>query len=364
VEGAEPGKDDPVTQPTLGLVSSALVMAASLAFVALFPYGTFAGWVSFLLLGTIPMQIVIAVHWDTSPSFVAGLRQPLKGVVLTLVMAAATVVASPLVLAAIGEGVSPPGPVPSHFAIIVVPTTFWLAIMMGGWPFAGAGKGTVRSGLALLVASYAITWAIFRVFFGYAFLEGTPADLASAPDGLFHGVMALVFYVTALAVMFLFLCFDLWPLTLVPALRTQPALGFAWSVAALAGAALAITLGVTRPGADPMAFLTGVTVPFIFGTIIVLNMLQNSLFARQRQPVKGLLNTVAASAIGLVLAQLYRSLAPITTGALQAGPPAYEAEIWLANALLSVTFPLLILYAALFGFWPLARAGQETSGKD
>jgi hypothetical protein len=345
-----------VSQPTLGLVSSALVMAVSLGLVSLFRFDTFAGWVSFLLLGSIPMQIVIAVHWGTSPSFAAGLRQPLKGLVLTLVMAAATVVASPLVLAAIGEGVSPPGVVPSHFAIIVVPTTFWLAIMMGGWPFAGGGKGTVGSGLALLVASYAITWVVFRVCFGYAFLEGTPADLASAPDGLFNGVMALVFYVTALAVMFLLLCFDLWPLTLVPALRTQPALGMAWTVAALAGAAVAMTVGVVRPGADPMAFLTNVTVPFIFGTIVVLNMLQDSLFGRQRQPVKGVLNAIAAAAIGLVLAHLYRSLAPITTGALAAGPPAYEAEIWLANALLSVTFPLLILHAALFGYWPLAGA--------
>jgi hypothetical protein len=132
---------------------------------------------------------------------------------------------------------------------------------------------------------------------------------------------------------------------------------------ALAGAAIAIAVGVTRPRADAMAFLTDVTVPFIFGTIVVLNMLQNTLFARQRQPVKGLLNAMAAAAVGLVLAHLYRSLAPITTGTLAAGPPAYEAEIWLANALLSVTFPLLILYAALFGYWPLARSGA-TAGRE
>ena len=30
-------------------------------------------------------------------------------------------------------------------------------------------------------------------------------------------------------------------------------------------------------GTDPMVFLTRVTVPFIFGSIVVLNMLQNSL---------------------------------------------------------------------------------------
>ena len=37
----------------------------------------------------------------------------------------------------------------------------------------------------------------------------------------------------------------------------------------------------------------------------------------------------------------------------QPGPPTYDFEIWLASALLSVTFPLLIFYAEIFKFWPL-----------
>ena len=51
------------------------------------------------------------------------------------------------------------------------------------------------------------------MFFNYDFLQGAPVYLASAPHGQFNGVSALVFYVTALAVMFLVLCFDLWPFT-------------------------------------------------------------------------------------------------------------------------------------------------------
>ena len=105
-----------------------------------------------------------------------------------------------------------------------------------------------------------------------------------------------------------------------------------------------------------MAFLTEVTVPFIFGSIIVLNMLQNSLFAKMAQPVKGAANVVAAIVIGQVLAVVYGALAPTLTGALPSGPPGYEYEIWLANALLSVTFPCLIFLAAYFGFWPLAKS--------
>ena len=138
----------------------------------------------------------------------------------------------------------------------------------------------------------------------------------------------------------------------------QPVLGVVWLIVAIVLAAIAFQIGVVSMGTDPMIFLTRVTVPFIFGTIIVLNMLQNSLFAKMAQPAKGVANVIAATAIGLALAAVYGALAPTVTGALPSGPPGYEYEIWLANALLSVTFPILIFLAAYFGFWPLAKPAK------
>lgn len=45
------------------------------------------------------------------------------------------------------------------------------------------------------------------------------------------------------------------------------------------------------------------------------------------------------------------------TGTLAPGLPAYDFEIWLATALLSVTFPLLVFfYAEFFKLWPLREA--------
>jgi hypothetical protein len=193
------------------------------------------------------------------------------------------------------------------------------------------------------------------VFFNYDFMQGAPVYLASAPHGMYNAIMALVFHVTALAVMFLVLCFDLWPLTASPGVMKQPILGLVWSAIALGGAALAMWIGVGVFGMDPMAFLTGVTAPFIFGSIIVLNMLQNSLFATMTQPVKGLANAIGAAVVGVVLAHLYLALVPIVSGTLASGPPGYDLEVWLANALLSVTFPFLIYYAVFFGYWPLTK---------
>ena len=342
-------------QPLLGVVASAVVIAIALGFIALFDFASFTGSVSFFMLGLIPMQIVMVVLWGANPSFASSLKQPIKGILLTLVAAVAAVVVMPIALRLVGEGVSPPGPIPSHYVVVVVPTTFYLAIMFGGWPFTRVLKNPLVAGVAVLIAAYAITYGVFRVFFNYDFLQGAPVYLASAPRGMYNAIMALVFHVTALAVMFVVLCFDLWPLTTSPAIMKQPILGLVWSAIALGGAALAMWIGVGMFGMDPMAFLTGVTAPFIFGAIIVLNMLQNSLFANMAQPAKGLANTIGAAVVGVVLAHLYTALTPLVSGTLASGPPAYDLEVWLANALLSVTFPFLIYYAVFFSYWPLTK---------
>jgi hypothetical protein len=344
-----------VAQPGLGIAASLLAIVISLGFISLFDFPSFAGDVTFYTLCLIPMQVMAVVLWGANPPFVARMAQPAKGLALLALTAAIAAIVFPLALAAAGEGVRPPGPIPAHFVIIAVPTTFYLCIIFGGWPFTAVSKNPVVAGFVTLIAAYLVTFAIFRLFFNYDFLQGAPVYLASAPKGMFMGVMAMVFYVTILAGMFVVIHFDLWPLTTQPGIMKQPVLGVVWLVISIVLAAIAFQIGVVGMGTDPMIFLTRVTVPFIFGTIIVLNMLQNSLFAKMAQPVKGVANVIAATVVGEVLAQVYGALAPVVTGALPSGPPGYEYEIWLANALLSVTFPFLIFLAAYFGFWPLAR---------
>jgi hypothetical protein len=82
-------------------------------------------------------------------------------------------------------------------------------------------------------------------------------------------------------------------------------------------------------------------------------MLQNSLFGKMTQPVKGIANAVAAAAVGYGLSRVYAALEPMVTGQLVPIPDT--AEVWLANALLSVTFPFLIFYAVYLNYWPLAK---------
>ncbi len=342
-------------QPVVGIVSTVLMMALALGFISLFSFPTFAGEVAFGLLCVIPLQIVMAVTWGAGrPLFAARQAQPIRGLLLTLFALVAGALVTCAVIYLVGAGLTPPPPIVAHWVIVAVPVMFWAAIMWGGWPFTRLIKNPMAAGLTMLVAVYIVNGILFRIFFNYEFMAGAPVYVASLdPHGMFNGWSALVFYVTALAGMFLMLCFDLWPLTADPRIMTQPVLGIVWTLMALAFGLVAFYLGVDVMHMDVVRFLIRVPVPLIFGSIIVLNMLQNSLFGKMTQPAKGVANVVAVAVIGTALARMYGALAPMVTGQLAAGAPAYDFEIWIASALLSVTFPLLVFYAEFFQFWPL-----------
>src|SRR2546423_5279403 len=344
-------------QPGLGIAATILVMAIALGFVSLFSFPTFAGWVGYLLLCTIPLQIVMIVTWGTAqPAFAGGASQPAKGILLTMCCVVVGLLIAAALIPLIGAGVTPPGPILAHWTIVCVPVMFWAAIMWGGWPFTKLIRNPLAAGFAMLVAVYVVNFALFRIFFNYEFLAGAPVYVASMdPHGMFNGWSALVFIVTALAGMFLVIAFDLWPMTTVPALMQQPVLAIVWTVICLAFAAVAFYLGVNVGHMDVVRFLVRVTVPLIFGSIVVLNMFQNSLAGNLKQPVKGLVNVVLIVVIGVALARGYEALMPRVTGPLAYGAPTYDFEIWLATALLSTTFPFLMFFAAFFGYWPLVR---------
>jgi hypothetical protein len=345
-------------QPVAGILATALVVVLSLGFIALWDAATFSGWVTYVLICMIPMEIVIGVVWQAKqPAFAASQTQPGRGILLALVMASAAAVVAPIYYYVAGGGISPPTPMLMQCTIVSVIVTFWGAIMWGGWPFTSAIKNPIAAGLTLLAASYVVNYLLFRVFFNYDFLKGAPVYVASLdPGGLYPGWNALVFYMAAIGIMFLMLHFDLWPLPLFPGLMKQPVLGIVWTIICLVLGGALFYVAIFVMGMDVVKFMVTVPVPFIFGTIVVLNMLQNSLFANLKQPVKGILNAAAAALAGTLLAILYRALMPSVSGALASGPPPYEAEIWLASALLGVTFPCLILYAEFFQFWPLKKA--------
>jgi hypothetical protein len=292
----------------------------------------------------------------SQPAFATKQKQPLRGILHILFNAVIAVVVGPIIWMVAGAGVNPPAPMLAMYSVCAVAVTFWLTIMWGGWPFTSISKNPLVGGLTVLIAAYAITLGLFKIFFNYEFMQGAPVYVASLdPHGMFNGWSAMVFFVTFLVGLFGLLHFDLWPLTSSPSIMKQPTLGIVWTLLALAVAAILFGIGVNGLGMDPAIFMVKVPVPFIFGTIVTLNMLQGSLFAKMKQPVKGLASVVAAVIIGEGLAAMYGALAPVVSGDVKSGPPAYDFEIWLASALLAVTFPFLIFYADYFKMWPLKK---------
>lgn len=358
-----------IKQPALGIAAAVLVMAVSLGFISLFSFPVFSGWVSYWVMCGIPTQIMIGITWGCKqPGFAGSKNQPLKGSLLVVLTLLISVVVGVVHYFTVGGKMSTPPPMAIMCIITSVIVTFWGVIMWGGWPFTAMIKNPVAAGLALLAACYVVNFALFEVFFDYGFMKGAPVYVASLdPHGMFNAWYALVFYVTASAVMFLMINFDLWPLTKSPALMKQPVLGIIWTAVVLVGTALAMYLGINVAGMDPVDFMIRVPIPFIFGTIIVLNMLHRSLFKSAAQPLKGILNAVSSTVIGVALAAMYGALVSAVTGKLPSGPPGYDFEIWLASSLLGITFPFLIYYAEFFEMWPLKKVEQpqlEAVGAD
>jgi hypothetical protein len=344
-------------QPALGVVSSVLVITVSVGFISLFPLDTFVIWVAVLMICFIPMEIVIAVSWGSKfPQFIARRPQPLKGTMLTLLALVAGAAVSVFHISVIGGGVTPPPPMLAMCIIASVVVTFWFSIVWGGWPFTTLIRNPITAGLSMLIASYLANYLLFRLFFNFEFMSSAPVYVSALdPHGVFNAWSALVFYLSAISVMFLMLNLDLWPLTQSARLMRQPLLGIVWTGILLALGGSIYYLGVKVVGMEAPVFMVRVPIPFIFGTIIVQNVLQGSLFRRFVQPARGLFNVAAALAIGVVLSRMFAALAPLISGPATSGKPDYQLETWLASALLAVTFPFLIFFAEFFQFWPLKR---------
>ncbi len=261
-------------QPLLGITATALVIAVSLAFVGLFDWPTFRDWVSFFLICTIPFAFVAGPFWKGEhPRVLRALPQPWQGLALLAVALMVGAVVAVVLVATVGGGITPPSPMVAQCVIVSVPITFFLVVVWGGRPFTKL-TSPVLGGVALLVVAYAITGVVFRLF-NYDFLVGAPVySAAQDPKGPFDAWTALVFVVTCMAAALLVAHFDLWPISLRGGLMAQPVLGLCWTALAVTLSAIATYLGIHVLGMAPPQFLVTVTVPFLFGSIVVLNMLE------------------------------------------------------------------------------------------
>lgn len=348
-------------QPTLGLAALAAILAAAFWVMAVYPVDVFNTWVAFLVMTIIPCQIICGLVWHCErPAAIARLPQPIKGLAFLALCAAVGAAVAFAAFQTVGGGIAPPTPPLVMYTILSIVVTFWFVVVWGTWPFSALPVNPVLSGFLGMAFCYLLAYGLFETLFDFSFLKEAPFYSEKIdPHGLFLAWKPLVFGVTSVSVITFAALWDFWPVTLLKK-PGGPAFSLLASIYVLALTAAIFYCGVVVLNMDIVHYLVTVPVPFIFGFFIVLSLLQKYPFAGLQQPLLGLLSSGLAAAAGVAMHWLYLYAAPFLTGqTLSSGAPTYELELWLASAMLAVTFPLIVFLADFLGFWPLRRMASK-----
>ena len=317
-------------QSAVGLAASStlLTTALALSISALFSPPIFLSWVALAAMAGVPTQIVIA---GVCPKMAGHLPQPLRG----LAQIGVTVLVAGLITSGLAFGIgdgSMPSPILVMYVILSISVAFWWIVGFGAWPITAIGLSPTLSGLVSIVAIYAMTYLAYAAFFNFSFL----ADRRLDPEGLFDAWDSLLLAVTTVALLLAAMLFGV--------TGRQPWLGLKVFGGALA---LALLLTTTLP-TDRVFYLVHGPVAFIFGFFIVMTLMRGQAFRGLAQPAKGGALTAAAMAVGTAMVQLYGLAAP-----------GDGRELWVATAMLAVTFPLISAFAGSLDFWPLIRRSHS-----
>lgn len=349
-------------QFTIGFIATGVIVAVSLGIISLFSNEFFSTWLSFGLMACIPTQIVCGLVWQTGyPVKLATLSQPIKGAAFTALSIFGGMIFGPLMWITIGGGESPT-PQLMMFTIFTIISTFWVVGVWQCWPISAISQHPLVVGIGVLIASYGSAYVLFNLLFDFSFLAGAPIYIeALDPKGIFMAWQVLAFCVTTVAViMFCILC-DFWPVSSVTMAQNHGGVfGLIASLWVLMVASLIFYIAITVLQLDYVVYMVRGPVSFIFGAFICLNMMQNSLWSSlTTQPVRGLVLALTCIALAGLMQIIYQAASGIITPGLSSGLPAYELELWLANAMLAVTFPIIVAHSDFFKLWPLQNSEQD-----
>lgn len=351
-------------QPWLGIAGTLICLPVSLAVSASLPADYFMGWVSFALIAATPLLITAGAVWQGwLPLPMAPPRQPLRAVLSLCWCLAVTAILGAIIVGLLGPGETPlsapgPGQAPLFFVITAVPATLWLCLVGRTLPFTALRAPGWLQGALLLGAAYGMATLVF--FGGYDFTRLAADARSAVPTGLFDPWAAAAAWILSVNVILAIQMAGGWPNSHNVTTPTSGRVIAADTavVLPLTGIVFAILrLGFGMPG---MAMIATVIVPFAFGQFILLTMLENAFPQRPPGPVRGALGLLVAGVLGVALYQAYAAVGRFAAPHLGSGAAGgYQLEFWVATAMLSVTFPVFMVFSGLAGFWPLRRAEPE-----
>jgi len=364
-----------ITQPTssvlmTGFVGIALVLAIAALCVLPFEQHFFIGWVGIAFMCATPTQMILGLLWHNElPSVVGKLPQPLKGLAFTGITILAggffTIVLSSLVGKGFGDT-----PMLIQYIILTVVVTLWLVPLWQCWPFTLLSKKPMVFGLLTLVATYIVAYIVWLIFFDYSALAHIPTPHGEIvhpmyhveidPKGLFDSWVAMTFAVTTAAVIVVHSLFDFWPIKKLAAGKPQPVFGIVGSVYVLVFAFIVRWFFTSIVGMEQVNYMIQVPVCMIFGSFLVNNMMQFRLFPELKQPFRGFALLACAILAAVIMYRLYSLASTWFVGhELISGPVSgWELELWIATAMLGVTFPIVFVVSGYFNFWPIKKSSK------
>lgn len=342
-----------------GLLLLGIILCLVSLILGLTNYEFFSSWLVYIFMSGVPSQLVITMQMETLyPEYIARMSQPMRGIVMTLFTATIALVIATILFFVVGQGDGPPSPLLMHYMIMSVIVTFWVIPIMESWPFTCFTRNPILLGVMSLSFSYSLALVLFRLFFDFSAMAGEQFYVESLdPKGLFDAPTAISFFVTTNAVMLICLLTNQ---TIISNRMTstakQPQLGLITTCFILLVSLGCWWLFVKVLGIDRTMYMVRIPVCFIFGVFLVDPLMQHKALDQVNQPRRGLLLTLLAALMVPSVYAIYSTAGPILTGVeLTSGAPGYQLETWVANALLGVTFPVIVVMAKYFDFWPIRQ---------
>ncbi|NQY89487.1 MAG: hypothetical protein HRT51_17415 [Colwellia sp.] len=350
-------------QPLLGGISLVFVIVMCLLIITSFSAEIFASWVSFLFMCCVPTQIICGLVWSCQyPEKVACLRQPYKGLVYLSISIVGGLLLAITILFVVAQGAMPPGPQHNIFIILFITNMFWLVGILQCQPFITFFKKPFLLALMILISAFVITYILFFFVINFEFIANSPIYLAQLDGG--GPVMAfdfLTFAVTTVAAIMVLIVIDFKPIAKLPGADKTP-LFILWSVVVvLLLSTLVKTTFVVVLGFDQIVYMVMVPISFIFGAFILLNLYEKSLLTFFSEAYQTYISLVICLIFTVIIYQLFMVLGPLVSGDMLSGSPSYELNFWVANAMLSICFPLIVLHTDFLQHWPFRSDNSRIS---
>jgi hypothetical protein len=136
-----------------GLLASVLVIGLALLIALGMPVDVETGWVTVVLNAMVPTQMVMTLFWRGAyPSMLGGVRQPLRGLLLTLVNLLVAAGVTALAVLAWGGAQWQPTPFIIMPLIISIPLALTQIVLFQAWPFSRWTKSALAQGVLMLIS--------------------------------------------------------------------------------------------------------------------------------------------------------------------------------------------------------------------